>query len=590
MKYFFVLLTILVISVPAQVNFSPVVNLSNTMNATSDYESIYADGSNFYVVWGDNGAIMFKKSMNCGVSWGPNIKIFEEESIAGWPVLCASGQNLVVLYHNNGNAGYVIQCQRSTNGGSSWSLPAVISTQGGNTSITPKITFDGSVLYAVWEQRPQKYQIYFSKSTDMGVNWSTPVNISNTSVDSRWAQIKWEGGRLHCVWLDSPTYPDHDIAYIYSDDGGASWSPYRKLTDDPLPQTRVCLQTFGNSVYIASQDMYQINFSDIGFMKSTDRGATWSAPVNITNNSGNSSFADLAVAEEPNGAHRIYMAWFDNTHSAPNYDNSDIYFSMSTNSGDTWSQFVNLSNNPDNSYQGRIALRRFPGSDSLFVVWYDYSTGNAEILGRQGVYGYTVPVELISFTVLGSENGADLGSGAGSGRWIDSSPILSWRTATETNNSRFEIFRIVGDKKEMIGTVAGAGTSTAPSDYLFEDKSGGFGKILYHLWSVDYDGTRHFLGEAAFDQEAIPDFELYQNYPNPFNPETVIRYTLPTTGFVKGVVYDILGKETAVLLEGVQTAGRHELKFSAADLPSGVYFFRLQAGDFSSAVKMVVSK
>ncbi len=85
-------------------------------------------------------------------------------------------------------------------------------------------------------------------------------------------------------------------------------------------------------------------------------------------------------------------------------------------------------------------------------------------------------------------------------------------------------------------------------------------------------------------------FSLSQNYPNPFNPETVIRYALPVAGYARGVVYDILGREVATLLNTEMPAGEHQLKFDASWLPSGVYIFRLEAGEHSSAIKMLVEK
>ncbi|GAB1347947.1 hypothetical protein MASR1M107_01580 [Ignavibacteriales bacterium] len=93
------------------------------------------------------------------------------------------------------------------------------------------------------------------------------------------------------------------------------------------------------------------------------------------------------------------------------------------------------------------------------------------------------------------------------------------------------------------------------------------------------------------EEPAIPrEFTLSQNFPNPFNPETVIRFALPVSGFVKGVVYDILGREVATLINSEKSAGSHEIKFNAAGLPSGIYIFRLQTGKQSAAIKMVVSK
>jgi len=89
----------------------------------------------------------------------------------------------------------------------------------------------------------------------------------------------------------------------------------------------------------------------------------------------------------------------------------------------------------------------------------------------------------------------------------------------------------------------------------------------------------------------LPDgFALDQNYPNPFNPTTNIRYSVPNSEHVTLKVYDMLGKEVATLVDGQQTAGSYVADFDAASLANGVYVYRLQAGSFSSAKKMVVLK
>jgi hypothetical protein len=74
-------------------------------------------------------------------------------------------------------------------------------------------------------------------------------------------------------------------------------------------------------------------------------------------------------------------------------------------------------------------------------------------------------------------------------------------------------------------------------------------------------------------------FGLAQNYPNPFNPGTTISYTLKNDGKVRLAVYNLMGREVAVLVDGVQGAGRHEVQFSGANLPSGVYFYRIVAAN-----------
>ena len=90
---------------------------------------------------------------------------------------------------------------------------------------------------------------------------------------------------------------------------------------------------------------------------------------------------------------------------------------------------------------------------------------------------------------------------------------------------------------------------------------------------------------------AIPEkFILYQNYPNPFNPETVIRYELMKTGYTVLKIYDIKGIEVNNLVSEVQTAGIYNVKLSGANLPSGVYYYKLSSGGFSETKKLVLLK
>jgi hypothetical protein len=92
------------------------------------------------------------------------------------------------------------------------------------------------------------------------------------------------------------------------------------------------------------------------------------------------------------------------------------------------------------------------------------------------------------------------------------------------------------------------------------------------------------------DPQFPSDYKLEQNYPNPFNPATTIKYSLRKAGYVTLKVYDLLGREAAVIVNGYQDAGEKQFVFDAKDLAGGIYFYTLVSGDFKETKKMMVVK
>ena len=90
------------------------------------------------------------------------------------------------------------------------------------------------------------------------------------------------------------------------------------------------------------------------------------------------------------------------------------------------------------------------------------------------------------------------------------------------------------------------------------------------------------------------DFFLFQNYPNPFNPSTKIKFVIPKSSFVNLKVYDVLGREVATLVNEEKHAGSYEVEFNPVsgirNLASGIYFYKLQVGSYSSTKKMIYLK
>ncbi len=100
------------------------------------------------------------------------------------------------------------------------------------------------------------------------------------------------------------------------------------------------------------------------------------------------------------------------------------------------------------------------------------------------------------------------------------------------------------------------------------------------------------LADSDVGTEAVTPAEpvLFSNYPNPFNPSTEIRFTLPEASHVSLVVYDVTGREVARLLDGAMDPGNHQVAFEASTLPSGLYLYRMVAGELVQHGKMLLLK
>ena len=96
---------------------------------------------------------------------------------------------------------------------------------------------------------------------------------------------------------------------------------------------------------------------------------------------------------------------------------------------------------------------------------------------------------------------------------------------------------------------------------------------------------------AADDNDTSPkEYQLSQNYPNPFNPLTVINYQVPKEGMVTIKIYNVLGKEIATLVNEYKKSGRYHTEFNGSGIASGVYIYRIQAGEYTASRKMVLLK
>ena len=200
-------------------------------------------------------------------------------------------------------------------------------------------------------------------------------------------------------------------------------------------------------------------------------------------------------------------------------------------------------------------------------------------------FSASIPVELTSFTAE-----------------LDGNTVqLNWSTSTEKNNLGFEIERSVisNDVRNLIwmkiGFVDGKGTTTEPQNYYFNHKELKTGAYLYRLKQIDFNGTFQYSKEVKVEIISPNEFVLEQNYPNPFNPSTKISWQSPVSGHQTLKIFDVLGNEVATLFDEYREAGRYEVEFNVAqisrpEISSGLYLYKLTAGNFSAIRKMMLIK
>ena len=274
-------------------------------------------------------------------------------------------------------------------------------------------------------------------------------------------------------------------------------------------------------------------------------------------------------------------------------------------------------------------------NNSLFILTFDEgtSTGNNRIVtlfvGEDVAHG-TYSDSIDHHTVLRTlEDMYQLPYAGASGSaipisscWITALPVelsrfaartdgraatLQWTTETENDLYGFEIQRATDDQAgcsdgsasslstevrrvwNKIGFVRESGSQAGPVNYAFADKDLQPGKLRYRLGLLRNDGSIRYSEEITLSIDAKPTSSaLSQNYPNPFNPNTTIQFSLAGRAVVTLSVFNALGEEIATLLSQELGAGTHSTNWNATAIPSGIYFYRLQAGDFTQTRKLIL--
>lgn len=406
---------------------------------------------------------------------------------------------------------------RTTNGGSSWH-----SSQTGlgseNAAWVGPILKHPNISSWFYTARQRVYL-----STDYGGTWNA---ISLNSVN---------GSNAVREMAQSKSNPDLMFAssgsqLFRSTDGGVNWT---NITTG-LPNRTI------TSVYVhpSDENIVVVTFSGFGtdkVYKSTNAGSNWTS---IHGNLPDTPVNDILVFTDTGATANTYFVA------------TDIGVFVTDNNGVDW-------------------METDDGLPNTVIMHLDYAPSvkmlRAGTHGR-GVYeafiDFTIPVELSSFTAERVENKV----------------VLNWSTASEVNNSGFEVHRKLKNQEwESIATLGGYGTTTEPKHYTYDDNFEFLpynGRVLYRLKQTDFDGTFEYSEQIFVDVTFIPSTtNLSQNYPNPFNPSTTIKYSVHSESMVKVSIFNPIGQEIELIVSEHQSPGTYEVVWNADKYSSGIYFY-----------------
>jgi hypothetical protein len=490
---------------------------------------------------------------------------------------------IYVAYHydsmdENGNPTGITEFKifKSTNGGSSWST-ILGPIQGSNPSISVNHTMNNFGLAVAWENNSEIYMKYQIS------NWSSTLQVSSTEpyvTAEKNPSITYSNGKIHVAWqgveeLDEELEMGESIENSYY----RNYDPYRSgsnkfsnitsLMHGGDPATNPSISSSGGTasnnyfnyaiVYTLGEQIYKLtkegntltetSIASGNFPNITEHGrdgTVWtkytSAPYLLkTNASG--QFSKVAASDAILTRTLTIKKRFGFNFAADSLSTNYIALNLSSAS-------VNWSEAMLDSSQESQSLR-FTGSDEIKLSWKLYYKKNME--------SFDPNTALIDVYVTEGE------------------------TRTKIQTLRLSDFD--GSQGDSLLTEFTYSALDGKSAQLELEPVGG-SPLITDLLS---EAAPNFGKQGVIANGVLPiQFALHQNYPNPFNPVTHIRFDLPEAGQVSLKIYNVTGQLVAELVDGFRKAGQHEVAFDATGLASGIYIYRIQAGEKIEQKKMLL--
>jgi len=551
----------------------------------------------------DNGStwnIIFEGGTDTSIIWVKNLEI-------------VGGDNLLLTSSSHG-------IYKSTNGGDTWN-------QANNGLTTTQV-------YEIFKSAENEIfaltSIGIFKSSNFGDNWlstsfpSLPVLSMNKTSTNR--------------LIVAAAYPSSWQGLLYkSDDNGTSWQQINSLYTDIrfekllVNGEKIIAKTGSGGLFYSTDDgnnwternsgIQAVSINDILIYqnyiflssenliyRSSDYGSTWSRVFLPY------QFLEFGITSNE----EIYVAAFGALYKTTNFGitwdqistginnplftdvsidkNDNVWIGgylckiyVSTNNGISW---VNKSNGINDNYVTELFTKDdrslFAGTNSD-GIYRSTNNGADWQFVFDGWFIMSIVSDLDSNLLSGSNDGF-LKSTDNGLNWINKgfSNSYVWSIVVDSNNdyivSTFrQIYKSIDggnswiDISEGLPPEAQFELAIDELNFIYAGTGGdGLYKTINPITSVDDKNV------------TLKIFSLSQNYPNPFNPTTSIQYTINSLQFVKLGIYDVLGREIATLVNEEKTIGNYEVEFDGSNLSSGIYFYRIQAGNFTATKKLIL--
>jgi len=336
-------------------DFEDTVNLSNNVGKSAFPRFTILDDKVF-TTWYDyspgTSDIYFARSLDGGKTF-ETFNLSQNDGVSYNPWVAASGNNVYVVWNDDTSsvknlsresinqtkyfdvsvANFEILFATSHDGGSSFEITNLSNTPGGSQN--PRMAASGNNVYVIWTETEHPRNIFLAVSTDGGMSFNDPVNVSNSQNKSGYAAIQAEDNIIHVLWREKST-DAIDIFYARSGDNGITFGTPVKLSEGGID-----LQlTRDTNMVVSKNEIFAVWYendptnSGVFFVKSIDGGKTFSRPINLSGPVDGDSYPQIAKYNKT-----IYIIWNDKIAG-----DSEVFLRKSTDGGETFSSIENLSN------------------------------------------------------------------------------------------------------------------------------------------------------------------------------------------------------------------------------------------------------